>query len=116
MRMKIGGDTLALDADIRHQIEAEAEKFAARFPAGQPDIQVTIREEFDPLHGHRVRCELTARVAPGCQIIVREARKTASDAILDVFTTARRNVRRTRRHSLPSLVTPAACAAPLANC
>ncbi len=117
MRMKIGGDTLALDADIRRHIETEAETLAARFPTGHLEIQVTIQEEFDPLHGHRVRCELTTRLPPSCQIIVREARKTAAEAITDVFIAARRNVRRSRRHSLPSLVTtPAvACATHHAN-
>lgn len=109
MRMKIGGDTLALDVNIRRQIETEAEKFAARFPAGQIDAQITIQEEFDPLHGHRVRCELSARVSPGCQFVVRDARKTAGEAILEVFTAARRNIRRSRRQNLPATAPPATC-------
>lgn len=98
MRIKIGGDTLALDAEIRRHIETEVTGFVTRFSAGQIDVQVTIQEEFDQLHGHRVRCELTARLSPSCQIIVREARKTATEAITELFSAARRNVRRSRRH------------------
>ena len=103
MLMKIGGDTLALDADIRRQIESEAMKFAARFPDGQVDVQVTIQEEFDPLHGHRVRCELGAKVGAGRQVVVRDARKTAGEAIREVFNAAGRNVRRLRRQHILSL-------------
>lgn len=107
MHMKIGGDTLALDADIRRQIEAEAQKFAARFPDGQIDAQVTIQEEFDQLHGHRVRCELSAKVGSGRQVVVRDARKTASEAIREVFNAAGLKVRRLRRqHILSLLPTP----------
>ncbi len=115
MLMKIGGDTLALDADIRRQIETEAEKFAARFPDSQVDTQVTIQEEFDPLHGHRVRCELSARVGAGRQVIVRDARKTAQEAILEVFTAARRNVRRSRSQSLPNIIPASRLRPPVAH-
>ena len=104
MLMKIGGDTLALDADIRRQIESETVKFAARFPDGQIDAHVTIQEEFDPLHGHRVRCELSAKVGFGHQVLVRDARKTAGEAIREVFNAAGRNVRRLRRQHILSLV------------
>ncbi len=98
--MKIGGDTLALDADVRRQIESEMRKLADRFPNDQMDAQVTIQEDFDPVHGHRVRCELSARLASGHQMVVREARKTAGEAIVQVFTAARRSVRRLRRQNL----------------
>lgn len=97
MCMKIGGDMLALDADIRHQIEAETQKLADRFPDETFDLQVSIQEEFDQLHGHRVRCELSAKLGSGRQMVVRDARKRASEAISEVFNTTRRNIRRLRR-------------------
>ncbi len=97
MLIQIGGDTLALARDIRSHIESEAAKLAARFPGEDLDARVTIQEEFDPLHGHRIRCELSAKIAQGRQIVVRDARKTAKDAINEVFGLARRNLRRSRR-------------------
>ena len=97
---------LALDADIRRQIESEARKLADRFPSEHLDAQVTIREEFDQLNGHRVRCELSARLTSGRQVVVRDARKSAADAIEEVFNAARRNVRRLRLQSVAGL-TPA---------
>jgi ribosome-associated translation inhibitor RaiA len=97
MLIRIGGDTLALDADIRRQIETEVAKLAARFPGENLEARATIQEEFDPLHGHRVRCELSAKIAHGRQIVVRDARKTAKEAIDEVFGLARRNLRRMRR-------------------
>lgn len=100
MYMKIGGDTLALDGAIRGQIESEAQKLANRFPDERIEAHVTIQEEFDPLHGHRVRCELSAKVGSGRQMVVRDARKTADEAINEVFTAARRSVRRLRRPSV----------------
>jgi ribosome-associated translation inhibitor RaiA len=100
MLMKIGGDTLALDADIRRQIESEGQKLADRFPDDRIDAKVTIAEEFDSIHGHRVRCELSAKVGAGRQVVVREACKTAAEAINEVFTNARRNIRRLRRQSV----------------
>jgi ribosome-associated translation inhibitor RaiA len=97
MLIKIGGDTLALDGEIRRHIEAEAAKLAARFPGEDLETRAIIQEEFDPLHGHRVRCELSAKIAQGRQIIVRDARKTAKEAINEVFMLAHRNMRRMRR-------------------
>jgi ribosome-associated translation inhibitor RaiA len=97
MLIKIGGDTLALDREIRRHIETEAAKLAARFPGEELETRATIQEEFDPLHGHRVRCELSAKIAHGRQIVVRDARKTAREAIDEVFGLARRNMRRVRR-------------------
>lgn len=118
MFMKIGGDTLALDGAIRGQIESEAQKLADRFPDERIEAHVTIQEEFDPLHGHRVRCELSAKVGSGRQMVVRDARKTANEAINEVFTAARRSVRRLRRPSVlhanpaaPSIVRTAQAAA-----
>ncbi|SDW47102.1 HPF/RaiA family ribosome-associated protein [Thiocapsa roseopersicina] len=102
MLIKIGGDTLALDGDIRRHIETEVAKLAARFPGEDLEAKATIQEEFDPLHGHRVRCELSAKIAHGRQIVVRDARKTAKEAIDEVFGLARRNLRRARRQiSIP---------------
>lgn len=97
MCMKIGGDLLALDADIRHQIEAETQKLADRFPDETFDLQCSIHEEFDQLHGHRVRCELSTKLGSGRQMVVRDARKSASEAINEVFASTRRNIRRLRR-------------------
>ncbi len=101
MLISIGGDTLALDGDIRRHIETEVAKLAARFPGEDLEARATIQEEFDPLHGHRVRCELSAKIAHGRQIVVRDARKTAKEAIDEVFGLARRNLRRMRRQISP---------------
>ncbi|HYN77782.1 MAG TPA: HPF/RaiA family ribosome-associated protein [Lamprocystis sp. (in: g-proteobacteria)] len=97
MPIKISGDTLALDKAIRRQIESEAQKLAERFPDEDIDALASISEEFDPLHGHRIRCELRANLGQGRQIIVRDARKDPAEAISGVFSTAMRNVRRLRR-------------------
>jgi ribosome-associated translation inhibitor RaiA len=97
MPIKISGDTLALDNAIRRQIESEAQKLALRFPDENIDALARISAEFDPLHGHRVRCELSANLGQGRQIVVRDARKDPSEAISEVFGTALRNVRRLRR-------------------
>lgn len=108
MTIVIGGDTLALDQDVRRQIESEAEQLFQRFPEDSIQASVTIQEHFDPLHGHRIRCEFSARIDSGRQVIVREARKTAADAIRETFTLARRNIRKLRRpppldtHRLPT--------------
>ncbi|AHF02947.1 Sigma 54 modulation protein / S30EA ribosomal protein [Marichromatium purpuratum 984] len=96
MSIKIGGDTLALDADIRRQIESEAKKLEDRFTDERIETQATIKEEFDRLHGHRVRCELRIKLAQGRQLVVRDASKTAVEAITGVFGAARRSVRRVR--------------------
>lgn len=100
MLIKIGGDTLALDADIRRHIESEARKLAERFPDESLDARVTIQEEFDGLHGHRIRCELGMKLAHGRQVMVRDARKSAAEAITEVFASARRNVRKVRRQAM----------------
>jgi ribosome-associated translation inhibitor RaiA len=97
MPIQISGDTLALDKAIRRQIETEAQKLAERFPEERIDAKARINEEFDPLHGHRVRCELRADLGRGRQLVVRDARKDPAEAIREVFVTARRNVQRLRR-------------------
>jgi ribosome-associated translation inhibitor RaiA len=96
MLIKIGGDTLALDGEIRRHIEDEATQLATRFPGEELQALVTIQEEFDSLHGHRVRCEVSARTAQGGQVVVRDARKTAREAIDGAFGLARRGLRRAR--------------------
>jgi len=113
MLIHIGGDTLALDKDIRRQIETEAEQLAARFPGEKFEARATIQEEFDPLHGHRVRCELAAKLGHGRQMVVRDARKTAHEAISATFGAARRNLRRARRKVSPDRAT--ACQAALSG-
>lgn len=107
MPIQISGDTLALDKAIRRQIENEAQILADRFPGERIDAQARISEEFDPLHGHRVRCELRAKLSSGRQLVVRDARKDAAEAIREVFGTARRNVRQLRRRmSTPAALAP----------
>lgn len=104
MVFKIGGDMLALDAAIRHQIETEARKLMERFPDEPLEAQFNIQEEFDPLRGHRVRCELSAKLRSGQQMVVREARKRPDEAIAEVFQSARQTLRRLRRQRLPQSV------------
>lgn len=103
MPITISGDTLALDKAIRRQIESEAQRLAERFPEERIEARARISEEFDPLHGHRVRCELRADFGRGRQLVIRDARKDAAEAIREVFGTARRNVRQLRRRMLAPL-------------
>ena len=105
MPIKISGDTLALDKAIRRQIESEAQKLSQRFPDEQIDALARINEEFDPLHGHRIRCELRANLGQGRQLVVREARKDATEAITEVFGAAKRSLRRLRRRLAPNTAT-----------
>ena len=107
MPIHISGDTLALDKKIRMEIENEARRFEERF-SGTTAIEARARitEEFDSLHGHRVRCEFRADLGGGRQIVVREARKDPFEAIREAFGTARRNLRKIRRRT--PLVTPPA--------
>ena len=102
--IKISGDTLALDRKICRQIEQEAKKLALRFPEECIDALARINEEFDPLHGHRVRCELRANLGQGRQLVVRDARKDAAEAITEVFGAAKRSLRRLRRRLTPEPV------------
>jgi len=103
MPIAISGDTLALDKAIRRQIESEAQRLAERFPDERIETRARIGEEFDPLHGHRVRCELRADLGHGRQLVIREARKDAAEAIREVFLVARRNIRQLRRRIPPAL-------------
>jgi ribosome-associated translation inhibitor RaiA len=110
MPIQISGDTLALDKSIRRQIETEAQKLAERFPDERIETRARINEEFDPLHGHRVRCELRADLGRGRQLVVRDARKDPAEAIREVFVSARRNVRMLRRRLA---VNPQSAVAPI---
>jgi ribosome-associated translation inhibitor RaiA len=105
MPITISGDTLALDKSIRRQIESEAQRLADRFPDEQIEARARISEEFDPLHGHRVRCELRADLGRGRQLVIRDARKDPSEAIREVFAGARRNLRQLRRRLTVPLAT-----------
>lgn len=119
MLIKIGGDTLALDLDIRRQIEAEASQLAARFPGPPMEGRATIQEEFDQLHGRRIRFELFVKPECGRQVVIREARKNATEAIREAFIAARRSLRRNRYQRLASdspahqtVITPRSASSP----
>lgn len=103
MPITISGDTLALDKAIRRQIENEAQRLAERFPDERIETRARITEEFDPIHGHRIRCELRADLGRGRQLVIREARKDAAEAIHEVFVAARRNLRQLRRRVMGQL-------------
>lgn len=93
-QVHISGDTLALDRAIRERVEAGAAGLQQRYPDLPMELRVRIAEEFDQLHGHRVRCELVATAGKGRQVVVREAQKDAMAAIAGVFTSAKRQLRR----------------------
>ncbi|QIK37092.1 Fis family transcriptional regulator [Caldichromatium japonicum] len=103
MVLKIGGDMLALDAAIRQQIEKEGSKLMERFSDELSEAQFNIQEEFDPLRGHRVRCELSAKLGSGQQMVMRETRKLPNEAITGVFDAAHQALRRLRRQRLSAL-------------
>jgi ribosome-associated translation inhibitor RaiA len=85
MSVKLTGDTLALDSGIRGTIEEQATQLRSRFPGQAIKMTARIAEEFDQLNGHRVRFELIASLADRQQIIVREARKSAEEAMASAF-------------------------------
>lgn len=85
MSVKLSGDTLALDHGIRTIIEEQARQLRSRFPSQAIEMAARIAEEFDQLNGHRVRFELIASLADRQQIIVREARKSAEEAMASAF-------------------------------
>lgn len=93
MTVQINGDLLALDPGIRQAIHRHASALEARFPSHDICLTTRIAEEFDPLNGHRVRCELAAAVDKRQHLIVREARKTAEEAIAGAFDGAKRKFR-----------------------
>lgn len=97
MSIRISGDLLALDASIRSIIEQQAKRLAARFPDRDIHSEARILEEFDPVRGHRVRCELRVELAGRRQIVVREARKEASEAVSAAFASIKLRLRRLTR-------------------
>jgi ribosome-associated translation inhibitor RaiA len=98
--IRIRGDTLALDPKIRHHITAEAERLQQRYPHTQLALRIGISEEFDPARGHRVRCELDAKLSDRHQFVIREAHKEALTAITGVFANARKQLRRLAARTL----------------
>lgn len=107
MSVRISGDTLALDKRLRRLIESSAAAIQQSFPNRGVEVQARIAEEFDQLHGHRVRCELIATAAERQQIIVREAQKKPEDAISAAFAGLKNQLRRLRfRHLTKVIETP----------
>lgn len=106
--LNISGDTLALDKGVRERLQTEAAGLRQRYPDLPLDLRVRIAEEFDQLHGHRVRCELVASAGKGRQIVVREAQKDPMAAIAGAFASAKRQLRRLahRGPSAPQDVEP----------
>ena len=102
----ISGDTLALDPKIRHLITAEAERLQQRYSFAGVALRIGISEEFDPARGHRVRCDLDARLPGRHQFMVREAHKEALTAISSVFAGARKQLRRLAARTLGEALSP----------
>lgn len=100
MSIRISGDLLALDASIRSIIEQQAQRLAARFPERGLRTEAKILEEFDPVRGHRIRCELKLDFPGGRQVVVREARREATEAVLAAFAAVKVQVRRLIRPTL----------------
>ncbi|AGA90389.1 Sigma 54 modulation protein / S30EA ribosomal protein [Thioflavicoccus mobilis 8321] len=100
MSIRISGDMLALDASIRSIIEQQAERLAARFPDRKIRTEARILEEFDPVRGHRVRCELRIDLPNRRQMVVREARRDAAEAVAAAFAAAKPQLRRLNRPTL----------------
>jgi ribosome-associated translation inhibitor RaiA len=100
MSVRITGDTLALDRKIVARIHQHMDNLEQSLPSQQFDVQAKIAEEFDQLHGHRVRCELVSMSAERQQVIVREAQKKAEEAIDAAFTGLKAKLRRLRSRGL----------------
>jgi len=100
MSVRITGDMLALDKRLQRMIQSQVTAIEASFPNREFEIQARIAEEFDQLHGHRVRCELVAISAERQQVIIREAQKKAEDAIRAAFTGLKQRLRRLRLRRL----------------
>jgi ribosome-associated translation inhibitor RaiA len=100
MSVRISGDTLALDRKIKQRISRHVTALEQSFPSQEFDIHARIAEEFDQLHGHRVRCELITGSAERQQVIVREASKRAEEAIDTAFTGLKSKLRRLRTRNL----------------
>jgi ribosome-associated translation inhibitor RaiA len=100
MSVRISGDTLALDRKIRRRIERHSRALEQSLSTLALDIHARIAEEFDPLKGHRVRCELVTTTKDRQQVIVREAQKKAEDAIDAAFAGLKPKLRRLRGRRL----------------
>ena len=100
LNLHIGGDLLAMDRGLRRLIETEARALKARFPSQNIQLRVRIAAEFDPARGHQVRCEIDAAPAERRQVVVREFRKEARDAITQAFASAKTQLQRLRRRSI----------------
>ena len=98
--LQITGDTLALDPQVRDRIEGESEQLRKRYPSTALSLRVEICELFNPAHGHRVRCELTAQLSGRRQVLVRETQKAASAAIRGAFCAAKRQLSRPGTRSI----------------
>ncbi len=98
--LHIGGDMLALDRALRRLIVAETRQLRERFPDQTVDLRVRIGEEFDPARGHQIRCEVVASLVDRRQVVVREFRKEARQAITEAFAATKVQLRRLRRRSI----------------
>lgn len=95
--VQLQGDFLALDPAIRAQVQAEAAQLQSRYASEPLGFRVRIQEELDPVHGHRVLCEVVPTLADGRQVMVRERRKKAPEAVSAVFASLRMQLRRVLR-------------------
>lgn len=98
--LHIGGDMLALDRALRRMIVTETGQLRERFPEQTVDLRVRICEEFDPVRGHQIRCEVVASLVDRRQVVVREFRKDPRQAITEAFAAAKIQLRRLRRRSV----------------
>jgi hypothetical protein len=91
---------LALDRSLRGLIATEARDIETRFPDQTAELRVRIVEEFDQARGHQVRCEVVAALADRRQVIVREFRKQAREAVTEAFAATKVQLRRLRRRAI----------------
>jgi ribosome-associated translation inhibitor RaiA len=98
--LHIGGDMLALDRGLRGLIATQAREIETFFPDRTAELRVNIVEEFDQARGHQVRCEVVAALADRRQVIVREFRKQAREAVTEAFAATKVQLRRLRRRAI----------------
>jgi hypothetical protein len=98
--LHIGGDLLALDRTLRGLIADEARDIETRFPDQTAELRVRIAEEFDQTRGHQIRCEVVTALADRRQVIVREFRKQAREAVSEAFAATKVQLRRLRRRAI----------------
>jgi ribosome-associated translation inhibitor RaiA len=108
MSVRITGDLLALDQRIKQLVNQQSQGILDSFPGRGYQIQARINEEFDQLHGHRVRFELVVSTPGRQQVMIREARKKADEAIKAAFAGLKGKLRRlgTRRPNAPPSSSP----------